>query len=162
MKKKEMNYYFQTFVKLFEFANQAALYLEKVVLNFNDGITEEQKDEMHAIEHGADLCLHDALDKLAKEFITPIENEDILAIIKAIDDATDVIEETLIRMYIHNIKTLPDAAIEFTSIIKRECFILFLTEVIHNLHHSLADSVSLLRRGSLRVYANDGLGITLA
>ena len=77
MKKKEMNYYFQTFVKLFEFANQAALYLEKVVLNFNDGITEEQKDEMHAIEHGADLCLHDAFDKLAKEFITPIENEDI-------------------------------------------------------------------------------------
>lgn len=121
MKKKEMNYYFQTFVKLFEFANQAALYLEKVVLNFNDGITEEQKDEMHAIEHGADLCLHDAFDKLAKEFITPIENEDILNIIRKIDDATDMIEDVLIKLYIRDVKTLPKCANQFVDIIKREC-----------------------------------------
>lgn len=121
MKKKETNYYFKTFIELFNYTKKASLYLDEVISNFENGITDEQKDKMHTIEHSADLCLHDALAKLAKEFITPIENEDILAIIKAIDDATDVIEETLIRMYIHNIKTLPDAAIEFTSIIKREC-----------------------------------------
>ena len=54
----------------------------QVISNFENGITDEQKDKMHTIEHSADLCLHDALAKLAKEFITPIENEDILAIIK--------------------------------------------------------------------------------
>lgn len=121
MKKKEVNYYFKTFSTLFEYTKNASIYLYEVIKNFNGGITDEQKDEMHEIEHSADLCLHDALAKLAKEFITPIENEDILTIIKTIDDATDVIEETLIKLYIHNVKKLPEAAFKFAEIIKREC-----------------------------------------
>ncbi|MBQ8292227.1 MAG: DUF47 family protein [Bacilli bacterium] len=121
MKKKEVNYYFKTFSELFEYTKKAAIYLNSVVKNFDGGITEQQKDEMHEIEHSADLCLHDALAKLAKEFITPIENEDILTIIKTIDDATDVIEEALIKMYIHNVKKLPEAAVVFADIIQREC-----------------------------------------
>ena len=121
MKKKEVNYYFQTFVKLFSYTVEAAAYLEKVVLNFNDGITEEQKDQMHKIEHAADLCLRDAFAKLAKEFITPIENEDILSIIRTIDDATDAIEDVLIKLYIRDVKTLVPCAVQFVDIIKREC-----------------------------------------
>lgn len=121
MKKKEVNYYFQSFVKLFNYTIDAVNYLEKVVLNFNGGITEEQKDEMHQIEHNADLCLHEVLAKLSKEFITPIENEDILAIIKKIDDATDTIEDVLIKLYIHDVKKLTPSAIKFIDIIKKEC-----------------------------------------
>lgn len=121
MKKKEVNYYFQTFINLFNYTNDAALYLEKVVLNFDGGITDEQKNEMHAIEHGADLCLHDAFSKLAKEFITPIENEDILTIIRTIDDATDAIEDVLIKLYIRDVKKLPVCSVSFVDIIKREC-----------------------------------------
>ncbi len=124
MKKKEVNYYFKTFSTLFGYTKNASIYLNDVIKNFDNGITEKQKDEMHEIEHSADLCLHDALAKLAKEFITPIENEDILIIIKKIDDATDVIEEALIRMYIHNIKKLPDCALNFSEIIQRECIAL--------------------------------------
>ena len=121
MKKKEVNYYFKTFVELFKYTHDAAIYLEKVVLNFEDKITDEQRNEMHAIEHKADLCLHDALAKLAKEFITPIENDDILAIIKKIDDATDTIEDVLIKLYIHDVKKLTPSAAKFVDIIKREC-----------------------------------------
>lgn len=121
MKKKEVNYYFQTFSTLFEYTKRASVYLYDVIKNFNGEITEQQRDEMHEIEHNADLCLHDALAKLAKEFITPIENEDILSIIKTIDDATDVLEETLIKMYIHNVKQIPATAVQFAEIIKREC-----------------------------------------
>jgi uncharacterized protein Yka (UPF0111/DUF47 family) len=121
MKKKETNYYFNSFVKLFNYTTLAADYLEKVVLNFNFGITEEEKDAMHKIEHQADLCLHDVLAKLSKEFITPIESEDILAIIKKIDDATDTIEDVLIKLYIHDVKKLNQSAIQFVDIIKREC-----------------------------------------
>ena len=121
MKKKEVNYYFKIFYTLFEYTKNASIYLNNVVQNFNGEITEKQKDEMHEIEHNADLCLHDALEKLSKEFITPIENDDILVIIKTIDDATDVIEETLINMYIHNVNKLPDAVFKFADIIQREC-----------------------------------------
>ena len=119
--KKESNYYFNSFVRLFNYTIDAANYLEKVILNFKGGITEEEKNEMHKIEHKADLCLHEVLAKLSKEFITPIENEDILAIIKKIDDATDAIEDVLIKLYIHDVKKLNPSAIKFVDIIKREC-----------------------------------------
>lgn len=121
MKKKEVNYYFQTFIKLFEYSRESIKYLGKVVNNFENGITDQQKDEIHQIEHAADLCLDEALSKLAKEFITPIANEDILAIIKKIDDATDAIEDVAIKMYIYNVKELPDVSKQFVDIIKREC-----------------------------------------
>lgn len=121
MKKKEVNYYFSTFSKLFEYTKNVSSYLNYVFSNFNGEITEKQKKEIHEIVHNADLCLHDALAKLAKEFITPIENEDILSIIKSIDDATDHIEETLINMYIHNITMLPSVTTKFVIIIQREC-----------------------------------------
>ena len=133
MKKKEINYYFQTFTKLFSYTTEAATYLEKVVLNYNGGITEEQKDQMHEIEHNADLCLRDAFSKLAKEFITPIENEDILAIIRKIDDATDTIEDVLIKLYIRDVKTLTPCAIQFVDIIKRECEAL--SQVLADFHN---------------------------
>lgn len=121
MNKKEVNYYFKSFAESFDFAIQAINYLEVVVDNFKGGITEKQKSKMHLIEHDADLYLRDALERLAKEFITPIESEDILSIIRSIDDATDYIEDVLINMYIYNAKKLPSCTTKFISIIKREC-----------------------------------------
>ena len=128
MKKKEINYYYKSFGSLFEFTLNAANYFEGLIANFKNGVTEEQLKEIHVIEHSADLHLHDVLAVLAKEFITPIENEDILAIIKQIDDATDAIEDVVIKMYIHNVDHLFDGAVTFANIIKREC--LQLKEVI--------------------------------
>lgn len=121
MNKKEVNYYFRSFAESFDFAIQAINYLEEVLVNFKDGITEEQKTKMHVIEHAADLYLRDALEKLSKEFITPIESEDILSIVRSIDDATDNIEDVLINMYIYNAKKLPSCTLKFIDIIKREC-----------------------------------------
>ena len=56
-------------------------------------------DEMHKIEHEADLKKHDLLNTLAKAFITPIEQEDIMQISRNLDDLTDKIEDVLIRIY---------------------------------------------------------------
>lgn len=121
MKKQKVNYYFESFIELFDYTQRAVEYLQKLVNEFDGGVSEEQVQEMHVIEHGGDETLHNVLSKLAKEFITPIENEDLLAIIKKIDDATDVIEDVVIQMYIHNVKHLFDGAVEFVDIIKREC-----------------------------------------
>ena len=69
MRKKEVNYYFKTFIESFNYAREAVAYLDEVVSNFNGGITEEQKDKMHRIEHNADLFLRDLLAKLSKELL---------------------------------------------------------------------------------------------
>ena len=113
-KQNKTNYYYEQFVTLFDYACRAADYLEKVVCEFNGSITEAQMEEMHKIEHAADMCLHDTLAKLSKEFITPIEREDLISIIKGIDDVTDTIEDILIEMYLHNVTELLPSLVDFS------------------------------------------------
>lgn len=121
MNKKEVNCYFTIFEESFEYAVRSAEYLEEVIKNFNGGVSEEQMAKMHVIEHEADIFLRETLAKLAKEFITPIENEDILIIIKKIEEATDTIEDVLINMHTYGVTQLPLCADNFVDIIKREC-----------------------------------------
>ena len=41
MKKKETNYFFETFIELFKYTKNAAMYLDEVISNFENGITDE-------------------------------------------------------------------------------------------------------------------------
>jgi uncharacterized protein Yka (UPF0111/DUF47 family) len=57
--------------------------------------------------------------KLAKEFITPIEREDIMEMSSHIDTVTDKIEDVLLRLYMFNIRTIrTDALIAADIIVK--------------------------------------------
>ena len=49
-----------------------------ILRDFRPEKLEEYLDEMHKIENSADMKKHDMLDRLAKEFIPPIEREDII------------------------------------------------------------------------------------
>ena len=46
------------------------------------------------------------LDKLAKEFIPPIEREDIVALSQQIDTMTDKVEDVLMRVYMSNVQEI--------------------------------------------------------
>lgn len=50
-------------------------------------------EALHHIEHTADLAKHDLMEKLLKEFITPIDREDIMELSSALDDVTDSLED---------------------------------------------------------------------
>ena len=105
--KKTKNYYFDAFIELVEYSEKAADYLDHVVNNFNSGISKKQKDEIHVIEHQADIAKHKIQEKLVKEFLPPINRDDILSIIREIDDVTDSIEEVVLRLYMYNVKAIP-------------------------------------------------------
>lgn len=118
----ERNYnYFEKFIKLADYACQAAQMLNTTLENFNSKTLDERMNEMHEIEHAADLAKHELVNRLAKEFITPIEREDILAITDQLDDVTDFIEDVFMVMYMFNINSLRKEIFLFSEIISKCC-----------------------------------------
>ena len=95
--------YFDTFVELAGYSCQAANLLDNIMNNFRADELKSKMEEMHAIEHGGDEARHAMVKKLAREFITPIEREDIMAMADAIDNVTDTIEDVVMRMYMFNV-----------------------------------------------------------
>ena len=121
MARKDSFNYFDSFVKLVEYSCQAADLLNEIMNNFNPNKLHEKKEEIHQIEHSGDFERHAILRKLSREFITPIEREDIMALTDSIDDVTDTIEDVVMRMYMFNIQGIREDAIRMTDIIVRCC-----------------------------------------
>ena len=122
MKKQRSNEYFEGFVSGMESACKAAEYLENLVEHFDSEKLAEQIDEIHVIEHEADINKHKLMQKLAKEFITPIEREDIILLLQQIDNVTDFIEDVVRKMFMYNTKAMRSEALEFAAIIKQCCY----------------------------------------
>ena len=122
MAKQRSNEYFEGFVLGMESACKAAEYLENLVEHYDPEKLGEQIDEMHAIEHQADLNKHKLMHKLAKEFITPIEREDIILLLQQIDNVTDFIEDVVRKMFMYNAQSMRFEALEFATIIKQCCY----------------------------------------
>ena len=119
---KKENNYFEMLSELVDYSFEAANLLESTLMNFNVKDIEKKIEEMHNIEHKADIKKHDMMSKLAKEFITPIERGDIIDIAHYIDNVTDDIEEVLRRIYMFNIQDIKKEAIDFSKIIIKNCF----------------------------------------
>lgn len=113
--------YFDGFIKLAGFSYSAAKLLDDTLRNFDTDTLQEKMKSMHDIEHAADVEGHEITRRLAKEFITPIEREDIIQLIHEIDDITDCIEDVLLHMYMYNVKVIRDDAIKFSELIRTSC-----------------------------------------
>jgi len=118
--KKNYNY-FQAFVELSEFSLKAAEMLIKALYDFDKNQLDGIIREMHVIEHTADNKRHELLNKLAKEFLPPIEREDIMSLSEKIDDVTDSVEDVLLNISIFNVNSIPQKIIEFTEVIVKCC-----------------------------------------
>ena len=121
MAKKENNYYFDAFAKGIFYANDAAALLQNCFENFDAAGLKAQLDKMHKIEHAADGVKHEMMERLMKEFLPPIEREDIVELSHTIDDVTDAVEDVLLGMYMYNITTFRPEVKEFTRLISRCC-----------------------------------------
>jgi predicted phosphate transport protein (TIGR00153 family) len=104
-----------------EYSYEAAQLLKKILYEFDPSDLQDQMRNMHEIEHSGDIARHVMTKKLAKEFITPIEREDIMAMAEAIDNVTDKIEDVLMRIYIFNIPAIREEAKKITDVIVRAC-----------------------------------------
>ena len=115
-KKKKTNYYFDSFPKLARFSVECGELILNFLNHFDVNRLEELKDRVHLIEHDADNLKHQVTEKLLKEFMTPVDREDIYELLRLIDNITDAIEEISLRLYLYNVQEVPDKFIELAEV----------------------------------------------
>jgi len=116
VKKKEFNY-FDGFTNLGNYALQCAEMLDSTLRTFNSIHMTEKIYEIHNIEHAADIAKHDMMNCLLKEFLPPIDREDIMSLSQKIDTVTDNVEDVLIRLDIFNVKVLRPEITKFSELL---------------------------------------------
>ena len=117
MSKKRDDKYYETFVEMSDHSLKAAKYLQEIFTNFDPDTLEEAIEKMHSIEHDADMLNHMMTKMLAKEFITPIDREDIMELAAYIDTVTDKIEDVMLRLYMFNIQEIREDALEICTML---------------------------------------------
>lgn len=115
-KKKKTNYYFDSFPALAHFSVRCGEMILEFIKNFDYTRLEEVKTSVHLVEHEADDLKHEVTAKLLKEFMTPIDREDIYELLRLIDEVTDAIEEISLRLYLYDVKELPKNFVELTEV----------------------------------------------
>lgn len=130
-------FYFENFAESTALSKDAATYLVSCLENYDPTNFKTMLEQMHQIEHQADIKKHEMSEALAKAFVTPVDREDLDMLSHTLDDVTDQIEEILQMFYIYNIQTIEPAAIAFAEKIVRSCQILCdLMEELENFKRS--------------------------
>lgn len=115
-KKNEFNY-FDGFKNLGNYALQCAEMLDHTLRIYNGINMAEKIQEIHNIEHAADITKHDMMNCLLKEFLPPIDREDIMSLSQKIDTVTDNVEDVLIHLDIFNVKVLRPEITKFSELL---------------------------------------------
>ena len=105
-RKKENLNYFDEFIKNSELAVEIVKTLRDIIDKFDVSKMYERAVKLHEIENKADENLHNLKDYLLKDFLPPIDREDILSIGHQIDNIIDGIDEIIINMSIYNITSI--------------------------------------------------------
>ncbi len=103
---KKGNDYFEMMVNAAGLCVKIAKELVDSFDNFDPYKVKEALDRLHKIEHDADGVKHDMMEKLVKEFLPPIEREDLIALGSELDNVTDCIEDVFRKIYMYNVTVL--------------------------------------------------------
>lgn len=117
MKKKDEYNYFNEFVKNSKYIVESAEILKETMQNYSEGKLEENISRVHKLENEADKTLHNMRSYLIKDFLPPIDREDIVLIGHRLDDIEDYLDEILINFNILNISSVREDALEFTELL---------------------------------------------
>lgn len=116
MKKENLDY-FKEFATNIGYAVKCAEALNKYITEYDYSKALEHEKNVHTIENEADKNLHKIIDYLIKDFLPPIDREDIIMLSHRIDDVVDNIDDVVINLNIYDIKTTRNDVIEFTALL---------------------------------------------
>src|ERR1700674_12381 len=90
------NKFFDLLTELAVFMLETAS-LMKEMFDKNENIS-EYSSRIHILENKCDDLTHDVIFELNETFITPIDREDIFALVNSLDDIVDSIDTISLRM----------------------------------------------------------------
>jgi len=102
------NYLFDQFDRMCVHVVEGAKILIQMLESGND--YNESAKKLKAIEHEADIVVHEIVSYLHKTFITPIDREDVFKLAKTIDDILDLTEGAASRIKLYQPKGVPEGA----------------------------------------------------
>ena len=114
-------FYFDNFSQCASLSKKAADYLLECLENYNPCRIEKMLEEVHEIEHSADIKRLEMSDTLARAFVTPVDREDLDMLSHNLDNVTDKIEDIVQKLYINNITEINPSAVSFAKQIVRAC-----------------------------------------
>lgn len=118
-KNKRDDYYFDSFVSQCGFSCELAKRTGELLRDFKYDEVKDNLIELHGIEHAADQVQHDIMEHLIKEFIAPLEREDIVLVAKELDDLTDGIEDIMINFYQYDVPQVDDVMLHYMDLIEQ-------------------------------------------
>lgn len=94
--------FFEIFDRIASNISKAASVFVSIMENFDN--VDTLAKEIHELEQDGDVLTHDVMKKLNKTFITPIDREDLHALVSTLDDILDLIWAAADRLTVFKIK----------------------------------------------------------
>ena len=107
--------FFEDFVALADQLCKGAALLEEMLAP--DHPLQEKAAAIKEVEHRCDQIVHDALQRLHRTFVTPIDREDIYALLRELDDVIDDIDASADMLRLYRIDHVRPAARELARLI---------------------------------------------
>ena len=107
--------FFSDFVELAGGLRSGAALLEEMLAPGHP--VAEKAAAIKDVEHRCDQVVHDSLQRLHRTFVTPIDREDIHALLRALDDVIDDIDASADMIRLYRIERVRPAARELARLI---------------------------------------------
>jgi len=109
--------FFDLFEELVEKIDEGILLFQNMLDHYDT--FDVQLVKLKEIEHEADIITHRTYEKLHKTFLTPLDREDIYALVNKLDSVLDLTEASAIRMSLFKIKKPAPELFEQAKILHR-------------------------------------------
>ena len=120
----------------------------------NHNYTEARIARLKEIEHEADVIAHKTYKRMYKTFLTPIDREDIYALVNKMDDILDNIFATAVRLHMYKVEKPNDEIIKQAEILFQA--IRKIKNVIHGLRDLKNSQIILDGCVEINTLENDG------
>jgi len=75
----------------------------------------DKADEIKEVEHKCDFLTHELIQRLNRTFVTPIDREDIHALVRSLDDVMDAIDASAAVIRLYRLDTIRPGARELAK-----------------------------------------------